>query len=114
MGPEALARWRPHLEAAAQEGKTLAQYARERGMSRHSLYTAKQILGRSNGAARKPRAPALRPVGKSQLIPVRLATSGTASISVRLPNGIEIGVPGLSGTAVLELVRGCAGLKCSG
>jgi len=38
-----LDRWGPHLLAAKREGKSLTQYARSRGLSRHTLYAAKQM-----------------------------------------------------------------------
>lgn len=39
-----LARWKPHLEAAKREGMTIARYAKEQGLSRHTLYAASQLL----------------------------------------------------------------------
>ena len=44
-----LDRWVPHLEAARREGVTLAQYARSRGLSRYTLYAARETLRRSRG-----------------------------------------------------------------
>ena len=38
-----LSRWKPHLQAAARQGKTLAKYAREHGLSRYTLYAARQM-----------------------------------------------------------------------
>jgi len=38
-----LKRWRPHLRAAKAAGATLAQYAREHGLSRHTLYAAQRV-----------------------------------------------------------------------
>lgn len=44
-----LDRWSPHLAAARREGKTLTQYARGRGLSRHTLYAARQMLRGEEG-----------------------------------------------------------------
>ena len=44
-----LNRWIPHLEAAKREGVTLAQYARSRGLSRFTLYAAREMLNRDGG-----------------------------------------------------------------
>lgn len=44
-----LDRWSPHLAAAKREGKTLTQYARSRGPSRHTLYAARQMLRCAGG-----------------------------------------------------------------
>lgn len=38
-----LARWLPHLAAARRQGKTVAAYAAEHGLSRHTLCTAPRI-----------------------------------------------------------------------
>jgi len=44
-----LDRWSPHLAAARREGRTLTQYARGRGLSRHTLYAARQMLRGEEG-----------------------------------------------------------------
>jgi len=44
-----LDRWTAHLAAARREGKNLTQYARSRGLSRHTLYAARQMLRRVDG-----------------------------------------------------------------
>ena len=53
-----LDRWGPHLQAAKREGKSLTQYARSRGLSRHTLYAARQMLRSVDGkpgVERRPR-----------------------------------------------------------
>jgi hypothetical protein len=39
-----LKRWQPHLQRARREGKSVAAYASEQGLSRHTLYAAAKAL----------------------------------------------------------------------
>jgi hypothetical protein len=96
-----LDRWTPHLAAARREGKTLTQYARERGLSRHTLYAARQMLrgvrGRP-GVKRRPRVlrAISKPVADSAFAAVKLSglctPSGGAAPRLRaqLPNGVRL------------------------
>lgn len=55
-----LDRWTPHLAAARRKGKTLTQYAHRCGLSRHTLYAARQMLRAVSGkpaVERRPRVP---------------------------------------------------------
>lgn len=96
-----LDRWLPHLAAARREGKTLTQYARSRGLSRHTLYAARQMLRRLNGklaAEHRPRM--LRATNKSvpdsafaavKLTAPSVALSGSAPrLRAQLPNGVAL------------------------
>jgi hypothetical protein len=76
-------RWAPHLAAAAKSGQSIARYARERGLSRHTLYAARQALaaGAKGGASRRV------PAGFAA---VRLLAQPSALVSARLANGIEL------------------------
>ena len=96
-----LDRWSPHLAAARRAGKTLTQYARSRGLSRHTLYAARQMLRRLNGkpaAERRPRVPRAvnRPVPDSPFAAVKLAalcapSDGEAPrLRAQLPNGVRL------------------------
>jgi transposase len=42
MAKVRLDRWQGHLEAARESGVSLARYAREQGLSRHTLYAARR------------------------------------------------------------------------
>ncbi len=132
-----LDRWGPHLRAAHLAGKTLTQYARERGLSRHTLYAARQMLskpgnaGNAAGARRRMR----RPVGvrtplPAAFAPVRvLAPASAAAHSAPMPswspvtprlraqllNGVAIEVQCASADTALVAAVICslAGLPCS-
>jgi len=96
-----LDRWTPHLLAAEREGKSLTQYARSRGLSRHTLYAAWQIR---RGVRGKPgvelRGRVLRatnqPVPDSGFAAVKLSglcTSSSGSgprLRAQLPNGVTL------------------------
>ena len=96
-----LDRWTPHLAAARREGKTLAKYARNRGLSPHTLYAARQMLRRLNGkpaAERRPRVPPAEntPLPNSVFAAVKLSAPSAAlfgsapRLQARLPNGVML------------------------
>src|ERR1700752_4398464 len=96
-----LARWQPHLEAAKREGKTLKDYAAEHGISRHTLYGARQAqrLVQSGGRlnARAGGNGSAKPIAKSSFSAVRVVSGGgkaaaEASLRMRaqLPNGVML------------------------
>ena len=96
-----LDRWSPHLAAAKREGKTLTQYARERGLSRHTLYAARQMLRGVRGKPGVERRPRVlraiaKPVADSAFAAVKLsglcAPSGGSAPRLRaqLPNGVRL------------------------
>ena len=96
-----LERWSPHLAAARREGKTLTRYARSRGLSRHTLYAARQMLRGLNGkpvAQRRPRVPraANQPLAESAFAAVKVsppcaAPLGSAPrLQARLANGVML------------------------
>ena len=93
-----LDRWGPHLLAAKREGRSLTEYASSRGLSRYTLYAAKQML-RSTGG--KPGVERLvRVANKSEPLPAFAAVkllvpeipSGPtpAQLRAQLPNGVKL------------------------
>ena len=96
-----LDRWSPHLAAARREGKTLTEYARGRGLSRHTLYAARQMLRSAGGkpvperGARRLRA-ANKVVRQSAFATVKLSAVSAPPIGsvprlqARLPNGVML------------------------
>lgn len=95
-----LDRWGPHLAAAKREGKTLTQYARGRGLSRHTLYAARQRLrglegkagartpGRASGEANEREPSAFAAV---KLLTPRAALGEAAPrLRAQLPNGVRL------------------------
>jgi len=100
-----LDRWRPHLLAAKREGKSLTQYARSRGLSRHTLYAARQMLRGVRGKLGvERRGRVLRatnqPVPDSAFAAVKLSglctnSSGSAPrLRAQLPNGVRLELMG--------------------
>ena len=101
-----LDRWRPHLAAARREGVSLAQYAKDHGLSRYTLYAAHEMLRKGSGNA----LPARRSVvsqgnGKlmpssSSFAPVKLVTLDAprrgpiTQLRARLPNGVRVELTG--------------------
>ena len=104
-----LTRWRKHLKRAASRGITLAQYAREHGLSRHTLYAASQQrraeavaerieakpgLQRKDGTARSAFIAVRLPEAQSALERAgeQIGSKGAAVLQARLPNGVQIGI----------------------
>ncbi|HUX25566.1 MAG TPA: hypothetical protein VMV87_13235 [Burkholderiales bacterium] len=93
-----LDRWGPHLLAAKREGKSLTQYARSHGLSRYTLYAARQMLrsvGSKSGVERRPRAVS-KAVPQRAFATVKLLAPGTPSggsssrLRAQLPNGVKL------------------------
>ena len=132
-----LDRWGPHLRAARRSGKTLTQYALERGLSRHTLYAARQMLSKAEGAGKVPGARRLmrRPAHAHTKVPAAfapvrvLAPAAAAPGSTPMPswspvtprlraqllNGVAIEVQCSSADPALVAAVICslAGLPCS-
>ena len=104
-----LARWRKHLKRATARGITLAQYAREHGLSRHTLYAASQQrraeavaerieakpgLQRKDGTARSAFIAVRLPEAQSapERIGEQIGSKGTTVLQARLPNGVQISI----------------------
>ena len=84
-------RWAAHLAAARGEGKTIAQYAVSRGLSRHTLYGASSAMG----IDRRGKAVSLSPVARSEFAEVRvpaLTMSSATRIEARLANGTSLAI----------------------
>ena len=108
MKPQAkLSRWKPHVQAARRQGKTLAQYAREQGLSAHNLYAAQRLLLAEatptmlRSKLRTPKQAAVSAphgftaVKLTYLPQADVVTSGTITgldsrLHARLPNGIDL------------------------
>lgn len=111
MAQVSIERWRSHVEAAAKAGVTLAQYAREHGLSRHTLYAARQAM-----KTRDEKESGKRGTRRTKaFVPVRVSAPATAPIafSVRLANGLELRFGAVEAEALQSLVPLLAGLPCS-
>ena len=88
-----LDRWEPHLLAAKREGKSLTEYARSRGLSRHTLYAARQTLrsiGGEPGVKRRPRAPQSGFATVKLLAPEIPSCGSSSQLRAQLPNGVKL------------------------
>lgn len=97
-----LDRWIPHLNAAKREGMSLAQYAQIHGLSRYTLYAAREMMGKANGKP-LPASQINMPKGSGKLVPsgssfapVKLVTldaprsTAVTQLRARLPNGVRV------------------------
>ena len=124
-----LDRWGPHLRAARRSGKTLTEYAREQGLSRHTLYAARQMLagearGQARGGRRKvslraPFAPVrlLDPVRRPppEFASMPSGSPVTPRLRAQLLNGVAIEVQCASADTafVAAVISSLAGVPCS-
>jgi hypothetical protein len=125
-GKVKLERWKPHLAAAEREGKTLTAYARERGISRHTLYAAREMVRAQGEAKGERRLTAARrrwprdagPAFASVKVAAPVADSSTqaASLHAQLPNGVAVQVQcDVADTRlVITVLETLAGLRCFG
>ena len=112
-----LDRWGPHLLAAKREGKSLTEYARSRGLSRYTLYAARQMLrrvGGKPGVARRPRA-GNKAVPQSVFAAVKLLAPDTpsggsaAQLRAQLPNGVRLELMSADAPLLAAAIEALAG-----
>jgi transposase-like protein len=110
-----LERWRAHLQAARDRGGSLARYAREHGLSRHTLYAAqRQWRGEQLAAGKRSSRRASPSVSKaSPFVRVELARPA-ALLRARLPNGVELEFGNVEPSGCPALIEMLAALPCSG
>ncbi len=110
-----LDRWGPHLAAAKREGKTLAQYARERGLSPYTLYAAREMLRRGagkptvqrrQGVLRSASGLMARPAFAAVKVvtPPQPVSETVPRLRAQLPNGVKLELTTGSTDAVLLAV----------
>jgi len=115
-----LDRWGPHLQAAKREGKSLTQYARSRGLSRHTLYAARQMLrsvGGKPGVERRPRPlrAANKAVSQPAFAAVKLLAPDTpsggavAQLRAQLPNGVKLELTWADAPLLTAAIQALAG-----
>jgi hypothetical protein len=112
-----LDRWAPHLLAAKREGKSLTEYARSRGLSRYTLYAAKQMLRRKDGkpAAERHVRAANKPVPLPAFAAVKLLAPGTpcgessARLRAQLPNGVKLELMSADAPQLAAAIQALAG-----
>lgn len=115
-----LDRWGPHLLAARREGKSLTEYARSRGLSRYTLYAAKQMLRDINGkpgAQRRARTPrvtnnlAPQPAFATvKLLPPEIASGQlSAQLRAQLPNGVKLELMSADAPLLAAAIQALAG-----
>lgn len=95
MSQVKLDHWRPHVLAALQAQQSFAQYAREHGVSRHTLYVAHKLMKARGEIAPTLAAPDVprrlrrKKVTCTAFVPVQVESAHSA-LTVRLPNGLEL------------------------
>jgi len=115
-----LDRWGPHLLAAKREGKSLTQYARSHGLSRHTLYAARQMLrsmGGKPGVERRPRTPRAANKAAPQsafaavrfLAPSNLAGRSVPQLRAQLPNGVKLELMSADAPLLAAAIEALAG-----
>jgi hypothetical protein len=110
-----LERWLAHLEAARERGVSLARYADDHGLSRHTLYAAqRQWRSEQRVAAKRSSRCASSIVSKaSPFVRVELARPA-ALLRARLSNGVELEFGNVEPSACSALLGMLAALPCSG
>jgi len=112
-----LDRWGPHLQAAKREGKSLTQYARSRGLSRYTLYAARQMLrsvGGKPGVERQRRG-ANKAVSEPAFAAVKLLAPDTpsggaaAQLRAQLPNGVKLELTWADAPLLAAAIQALAG-----
>ena len=112
-----IARWQPHLAAAERGGQTVAAYAAEHGLSRHTLYAASKALRegghRGDGKARrrKKAAPAFAAV---RMAATQSPQAEVSRLRAQLPNGVVLHFEGAgSPTQLATWLTALGALPCS-
>ena len=109
-----LNRWREHLAAVQREGKSISQYAREHGLSRYTLYAARQQLKDEGCALAKGGQPGVAgAVSTSPFVAVEVEAR-IGRLRIRLPNAVEVELIELEPSAYASLMKVLAALPCSG
>ncbi len=96
MSQVKLDHWRPHVLAALQANQSFAQYAREHGVSRHTLYVAHKLMKACGeiaptlAAPDAPRRLRRKKVTCTAFVPVQVESARHSALTVRLPNGLEL------------------------
>jgi len=107
-----LDRWGPHLQAAKREGKSLTEYARSRGLSRHTLYAARQMLRSIGGkpvVGRRPRAPQSGFTTVKLLTPEIPSGGSSAQLRAQLPNGVKLELTWADAPLLAAAIQALAG-----
>ena len=105
-----LERWRAHLAAAQKRGVALAQYAREHGLSGHTLYAARKQLEReASGTRGRTKGKSSTPPNTSPFVAVRLAAADVPVLRAVSANGVALEFAQVDAALIAML----AGLPCS-
>ena len=83
-------RWRAHVMALRESGLTVAQYAEQHGVSRHTLYAARRQMA-AETAKRAPAAKRMSAPRASSAAFVAVRVLGTPlSLRAQLRNGVTL------------------------
>lgn len=108
-----LERWGAHMLLAREREIALAQYAREHGLSRHTLYAAQRQLREQTGhPTPPPPSRAKRAARASPFVAIETAPR-TGALHVQLPNGVEIEFTLLDAAAYTQVLGLLLAAPCS-
>lgn len=117
-----LKRWSAHLDAAKRQGKSVAAYAAEHGLSRHTLYAAARALRDASKPYTQKQTPTRGVKAEASAfsavrISAPLPTVGpepAPRLMVQWPNGILLHIDGLSAPVQISALLNTLGaLRCS-
>jgi transposase-like protein len=106
-------RWREHLAAQGKSGQNVAQYAREHGLSRHTLYVARRLMAEAAKATPKRSRGAARTTPKTGAFATVRVVSSPVALRATLPNGVTLEFAPVEAEAYATLVGLLAALPCS-
>lgn len=106
-------RWREHVVAQRRSGMTVVQYAQEHGLSRYTLYAARQQIAAAEKARTRRSPSTLAAVTKpAPFVAVRVTPSPIA-LRASLPNGVALEFAQMEPDTCAKLIGMLAALPCS-
>jgi hypothetical protein len=99
--------WRVHLEAAQGSGMTVADYARQHGLSLSGMYSARYALKRRKAVGAQARARVAHGGFVRVVVP-----SSRGRLTARLPNGVELALEADDEGTVQAVLSALAMLRC--
>ena len=105
-----LKRWREHVCAARACGQSLAAYAREQGLSAHTLYAARGLM-RARGELPARAIESAEP-SVAAFVPISIVAGIT--MTAHLANGVRVSCELTDAAALQTMLSELARLPCSG
>jgi transposase-like protein len=106
-------RWRKHVTAQHASGMTVAQYAQEHGLSRHTLYVARRQVAAARKMPTKGSVSATSAAAKAAPFVAVRVTSSPVTLRASLPNGVALEFAQMEADTCAQLIGMLAALSCS-